>query len=308
MSARLGRAEFDELFEQCSNWGRWGDDDQRGALNLIEGPHLAAAAALVSDGLVVSCARVLDTEAAVDNLCPAIHRMTGLPDGAAGQLPMAAASDYLGVECHGEVHSHLDALCHIAYRGLLHNGWPATTVTLSGASVCGVEVAANGIASRGVLLDVAALRGEPWLAGGELVEPDELAAAAAEAQVAVGTGDVVLVRTGHARRRVVEGPWDSANDKAGLHPQSMLWLKEREIAAVGFDGDGDAAPSPVEGVIAPIHVLGINAMGLHFFDALSLESLAAACLDRKRATFMFVAVPLRAAGATGCVINPVAIF
>ena len=104
------------------------------------------------------------------------------------------------------------------------------------------------------------------------------------------------------------GPWDSANHKAGLHPRAMPWFKEREVAALGFDGDGDAAPHPCPSVHVPIHVLGINATGLHFFDALDLEDLAAECAERPRWEFFFVALPIRLKGGTGCLINPVAMF
>jgi kynurenine formamidase len=299
--------EFEDLFRRCSNWGRWGSDDQRGALNHITAERIAWAASLVRDGEVVSCARVLDVTPAIDNPAPAVHRMTELPNDDPGS-GLRAAMDFLGAECHGEVHSHIDALCHIAYNGKLYNGWDASTVTESGGSVGDLGLLSSGIVSRGVLLDIAALRHQRWLSEGEVIGPEELGDAEATAGVEIGPGDVLLIRTGHALRREVEGPWDSASHKAGLHPRSMPWLKDREIAAVGFDGDGDAAPHACPGVVAPIHVLGINAMGLHFFDALSLEALAAECIVRRRFDFFFAALPLRARGATGCVINPVAIF
>jgi kynurenine formamidase len=307
VSNAIDRAEFDELYERCSNWGRWGPDDQRGALNLIDPAEVAAAAAQATAGRSVSCSRVLDTSPAIDNPHSAVHRMTTLPVQTKDP-PMSAATDYLGLECHGEVHSHLDALCHIAWRGKLYNGWPAGAVTDKGASVLDLGVLHSGIVSRGVLLDIPALRGQPWLLAGDAVSRDELIAAEAAAGVTVGSGDVVLLRTGHALRREVDGPWDSANEKAGLDPRAMPWFKERDVAALAFDGDGDAMPHPVAGVSAPVHVLGINAMGLHFFDALSLEDLAETCAGLGRWEFLFVASPLRAAGATGCAINPLAIF
>jgi kynurenine formamidase len=119
---------------------------------------------------------------------------------------------------------------------------------------------------------------------------------------------VVLLRTGHALRRKTHGPWDSAAAKAGLHPRAMPWLKDNEIAAIGFDGDGDPAPHPCPGVRAPIHVLGINAMGLHFLDALDLDDLAQHCAGEGRFEFYFAVAPLRVRGATGCAVNPLAIF
>ena len=301
-------AEFEDLYKRCSNWGRWGSEDRRGSLNFITGEHVTRAATLIRTGEVISCSRVLDTTPAVDNPTPAVHYMTSLPTINGHTLAPGVAADYLGVECHGEVHSHLDALCHIAYRGKLFNGWNADTVTEVGGSVGDLEDISTGIISRGVLLDIAALRGRRWLAGGDAVGPEELSRAEEAADVAVGPGDVVLLRTGHALRREIEGPWNSAAEKAGLHPRSMPWLKDREIAAIGFDGDGDAAPHCCPGVFAPIHLLGINAMGLHFFDALSLEDLAKECSVQERYEFFFSALPLRARGATGCAINPAAIF
>jgi kynurenine formamidase len=301
-------ADFDHLFQRCSNWGRWGDRDTRGALNFIDQPRVVSAASLVRTGTVVSCSRPLASEPAIDNPGLPLHYMTDLPDDLPEGDLTGVAADFLGMECHGEVHSHIDALCHIAYRGRLYNGWPAGSVTVAGASVCHLGELDRGIISRGVLLDVAAVRGVRWLTGGEVIGPQDLDEAEAAAGLSVGTGDIVLLRTGHALRRQVAGPWDSAHEKAGLHPRAMPWLKDREIAALGFDGDGDAAPHACDGIRFPIHVLGITAMGLHFFDALWLEDLAAECARQQRAEFLFAAMPLRADGATGCAINPVAMF
>lgn len=300
--------EFEELFQQCSNWGRWGPNDRRGSLNFITSDHVRRASNLILTGTVVSCARTLDTLSAIDNPTPAVHYMTSLPLSDDGPISPGVAADYIGVECHGEVHSHLDALCHISYRGKIFNGWDSATVSEDGGSVHDLEDVSTGIVSRGVLLDIAALRGQRWLDGGESIRPEELVRAEEAGNVTVGSGDVVLIRTGHALRRQIEGPWDSASEKAGLHPRSMPWLREREIAAIGFDGDGDAAPHGCSGIVAPIHVLGINATGLHFFDALSLEDLANECSERGRYEFFFSALPLRVRGATGCVINPAAIL
>lgn len=302
-------AEFDSLFRRCSNWGRWGPADTKGALNTLGPEQRIAAAALVRSGVAVPCGRTLATEAAADNPSPALHYLTQLPslDNVPGSR-MGVAGDFIGLACHGEVQSHLDALCHISFDGRLYNGWPADSVTMAGAAHCGLEVASQGIISRGVLLDIAALHGQRWLPGGFTISADDLAAAETAAGVSVRTGDVVLIRTGQALRREVAGPWDSAREKAGLDPHAMPWLKERDIAALGFDGDGESEPHGYADIAAPIHVLGITAMGLHFFDALTLEPLAGECARQQRAEFMFAALPVRATGATGCAVNPVALF
>jgi kynurenine formamidase len=301
--------EFDELFARCSTWGRWGADDRRGALNHITPDRRAAALALATEGHVVSCARELDRTLGPDNPAPAVQEMFRLPDHpVSDQDPTGVAMDRLDIACHGESHTHLDALCHIAYRGRLYNGVPASKVTADGAPELGLGVAATGIVARGVLLDVPRFRGVPWLEPGTLVDYGDLDAVDRLLGTSTGPGDVVLLRTGHSRRRRELGPWESASAKAGLHPRAMPWFLEHEVAALGFDGDGDSEPHPCPALAAPIHVLGINAGGLHFFDALDLDGLADACAARGVWSFLFVAAPLRADCATGCAINPLAIF
>lgn len=305
----VNQSEFDELFSQCSNWHRWGDDDQRGALNFIDTNHVTNAASLVRVGISISCGRDLDTRSAVDNPGQALHYMVKIPDEHPGRSrSTSAAFDFLGLECHGEVHSHIDALCHIAYNGQLFNGFPSRRVTAQGAEVCSLTEVFQGIAARGVLLDVAKLHGVQWLPQGYAISAEELEAAERLARVEVSTGDVVLLRTGQTTRRRTEGPWDSAHAKAGLHPRAMPWLKERCVSAIGFDGDGDAEPHFTQGIQSPIHVLGINAMGLHFFDCLDLDPLAEACITQDRWEMFFVAAPLRLVGGTGCAINPIAMM
>jgi len=116
------------------------------------------------------------------------------------------------------------------------------------------------------------------------------------------------VRTGHTRRLAELGPWDTANAKAGLHPNAMPFVAERGVAALGSDGNNDTVPSATEGVGFPIHVLAINAMGVHLIDYLQLEGLHAACERAGRWEFLFVAAPLRIEGGTGSPINPIAIL
>jgi kynurenine formamidase len=309
-SAALSRGAFDEIFEACKNWGRWGPDDERGALNHITPAEVTAAAGLVRTGRTVSCSWVLDTVAGPDNPKPVVHHMTGLMDidlGDSGDLRFAG--DFLGIEMHGDAHSHLDALCHIAYRGLCYNGLPvADALNSLGALRQTVDVAKADLVSRGVLIDIPRLRGTPWVQPGEAVMPDEFLAAEAATGTRLRKGDILFLRTGHARKRTEEGPWEAAHAKAGLHATVMPLLHEREVAAIGWDGDGEAIPSPCEGVIYPIHAIGINAMGLYFVDSLNFEDLAKACTAEGRSEFLCVIAPLRLLAGTGSPVNPIAIF
>ncbi len=303
----VSAAEFRELFERVSNWGRWGDDDERGALNYLTPERVAAAAELVQSGGTVSLSRPLNTEPEPDNPEPADHHMTmlGAQDHRDG---VAFAKDYIGVDYHNDTHSHLDAFCHVSYDGSLYNGRPADSVSADGAAVETVEVLKDGLVGRGVLLDVPRTRGVRWLEPGDSVLPGDLEAAERRADVTAREGDVLLVRTGHATRLDELGPWDVASSKAGLHPSCAEFLSERRIAALGSDGNNDTAPSVTEGVGFPIHVLALTAMGVHLLDYLHLDELAGACEEADRWDFLFVGAPLRVRGGTGSPLNPIAVL
>jgi kynurenine formamidase len=308
VSTAVSAAEFDALYRELSTWRRWGDDDERGAVNRL-GPELVVEAArLVRNGTTVTLSWPLDTNLAAHNPIPADHHMTMLPEGDTAADPVRFAKDYIGLDYHGDTHTHVDALSHVAYNGLLYNGKPAGLVTDRGAEAESIEVLAHGLVGRGVLLDIPAVRGVSWLEPGEHVFTNDLEAAEREHAVTVREGDVVLVRTGHARRLREVGSWETAGMKAGLHPTAMPFVAERGVVALGSDGNNDTAPSTTERVEFPIHVLAVNSMGLYLFDYLKLEDLVAACARVGRFEFLFVAAPLRIPGGTGSPVNPLAIF
>ena len=121
-------------------------------------------------------------------------------------------------------------------------------------------------------------------------------------------GDILLVRSGHARRLRELGPWDTGSAKAGLDPTAITLVAERGVAALGSDTNADTAPSSTDGVAFPIHVLAIAAMGVHLLDYLQFEELRAACARAGRWEFLVVAAPLRITGGTGSPLNPIAIL
>ena len=304
----VSASDFEALFLELRTWGRWGEKDERGALNYLDAERVAAAARLVRSGLTVSLAWTLDTHPAPSNPQPAAHRMTAYGGDEFSSAPIQFAKDYVGVDYHIDTHTHIDALCHVSYVGSLYNGIPATSVSSAGAAAESIEVLNDGLAGRGVLLDIPRVRGVPWLEPGDHIFLEELEQAETEQGVTVGEGDILLVRTGHARRLAELGPWDTADAKAGLHPTAMRFLADRKVAVLGCDGNSDTAPSSTEGVAFPIHVLAITAMGIHLLDYLQLEDLLAACERAQRWEFFLVAAPLRIAGGTGSPLNPIAIF
>jgi kynurenine formamidase len=293
-------AEFKDLLRECRNSRQ---TSPRGVLP----EHVVQAMRLVDTGTSISCARPIQTQPGPDNPKPAIHLMTDLPSSRAALDDFAA--DYLAVECHGDAQSHIDALCHITWEGQLWTGEKATSIFSSGgARNGGLELAADGLVSRGVLLDLPLSEAVPWIEPGHRVLLSELQRAEERLPNPIRAGDIVFVRTGHDRRRRVEGPWRTAERKAGIDVHAMPWFGDKGIAAMGFDGDGDVMPHNVSGVQFPIHVLGIAAMGLYFLDSLDLERLAEHCNTIGRWEFLCAIAPLHLVGGTGSLINPLAIF
>jgi hypothetical protein len=203
----VSASDFAALVDALSTWGRWGETDERGALHYLSPARVVAAAGLVRAGRTISLSFPLDTLAAAHNPHPAAHRMTMLPHGDANPGSLRFAMDYVGFHYHSDTHSHIDALCHVAFDGSLYNGRSSGQVTSEGASVASIEVLKDGLVGRGVLLDIPRLRGVPWLEPGEHIFGDELEAAELEQGVTVGQGDILLIRTGHARasRSLVRG-------------------------------------------------------------------------------------------------------
>ncbi len=304
----MAAAEFRELFDAVSNWDRWGDDAERGALNHLTPERTAAAARLVRSGITVTLSRPLRTDVGVDLPEPADHHMTMLTDVDIGSGSLRFAKDYVGVDYHNDGHTHIDAFCHVAFDGFLYGGQPAESVTADGASTGAVEVLRDGLVGRGVLLDVPKVRGVPWIEPGDHIFRADLEAAERRQGVTVGAGDILLVRTGHSRRQAELEPWDTPAAKAGLHPTAASFLAEREVAALGSDGNSDTAPSTTEGVAFPIHVLALNAMGVHLLDYLQFEDVVHQCEAAGRWEFLFTTAPLRIVRGTGSPVNPTAVF
>lgn len=307
----VSRAEFEELFQTVCNWGRWGDDDEKGTLNYIKPEHIRRAAGLVRSGRSVSMAIPINKVGGPDNPNPPSHYMVRGLDIHSEWGEPEFCTDYLGSEVHGDCHTHVDALCHVAMRGKLYNGKPMSTVTSRGPTLQDITAYANGIVGRGVLLDIPRLRGVKWLEPGEAVTTAELEAAEKAQGVRLGEGDIFLFRTGHHRRRLELGPWKNGYDgegRAGLHVETMLLLHERKVAAFFPDGDGETVPSNVEGMAGPIHALQIASMGMVCADSLQFEELVKVCGEEQLWEFLVVAAPLRLPGGTGSLFNPIAVF
>jgi kynurenine formamidase len=303
----MSEAEFRELYQQLRTGLPWDAADRRGALNFLTPQRTLAAAAQVKLGHSISLAGPIENRTTPDNPHPAVHRMTGTaadadPDG------LSFGTDRIEMNVHGNADSHMDALCHVMFDGRLYNDVPADAVTMSGAEELSIAVSKDGVAGRGVLLDIPAVRGTEWLEPGDHVTVADVLAAEERQQVHAGAGDVLLVRVGHRRRRDERQPWDAAAARAGLHPTVIPLLAERQIAILGSDSNSDTAPSAVSGVDFPVHILAINALGLQLLDYLQFEDLLPLCIENSQWSFLCVIAPLRLPSGTGSPVNPIAIM
>ncbi|MFF4728173.1 cyclase family protein [Streptomyces mirabilis] len=308
MPDELSEAEFRSLYRRLRGMAS-GRGRRRGALDTITVEQVLAAVREVRSGRTVSLAAPVETRAEPDDADPAEHRLTAPADGEPAPKGLDFARDRFAMNVHGDVDSHLDALCHVIYDGTLHGGIPAAdALSPEGASVLSVELARDGIVGRGVLLDIPRVHGLSWLEPGSNVTAEDLSAAETRQGLRVGRGDILLVRVGHRRRREELGPWDVAAARAGLHPTAMEFVADREVAVLGSDSNNDTAPSAVRGVAFPVHVLAVHALGLHLLDYLRFEDLAPICAREGRWSFLCVIAPLRLPAATGSPVNPLAIL
>lgn len=305
------KERMDEIFESVKNWGRWGDDDEAGALNLITDEVRRGGAAAVRHGRAVSCSRNIPVDPAPDNPHPALHMMVvGGDDCLVPEIGLESTSDFVGIAFHGMSSTHLDALCHVHKNGLMYNGYPGTLVKSTGAKRNSVMCAKDGIVSRGVLVDFPRYFGVDWCEPGQIIDPDQLAEAVAQQGAEVREGDVLLIGTGRDARRAEFGPWSPMDEgMAGLHPECVPWLHEKGVAVLGSDAVSDVIPVPeILGWGMPIHECTLVAMGVHLLDNLDLSGLQSACAELGQWDFQLTVAPLRIEGGTGSPVNPIAVL
>ncbi len=304
--------------DDLSNWGRWGEDDRLGTLNHLTAAKRVSAAKLVQEGLSVSCSWDIKTGrqpgATVESQRYMLSTGLGLEEegrrGLLGAGRAGGAQEYIGMVFHGLDVTHLDSLAHLFWDGKMYGGAPASLVSdRQGALKHDVLAVANGVSTRGVLLDIARLRGVDVIAADDQVYPEDLEAAEQAAGVRLEPGDVLLMRTGEGGARIAEGRNYNANKpRSGYQAACLPWLHERGIAMIGSDVAQDPTPTGYRTVSMPIHMVGIVGMGLWLIDNCNLEDLAAACNRLNRWEFQFSLAPIRFQGVTGSPVNPLAVF
>jgi kynurenine formamidase len=301
--------DYAQYRERYCNWGRWGDDDELGTLNLITPDTRRAAAELVREGRTVSISRPLDTHAGPANPYPA-HTFVAL-EGSGGIL------DYFGCFVHGFTQTHIDALCHMrtADSDAFWNGKPVGHAGMPRDHTGTVDFWRAGIVTRGVLYDIPRLRGAPFVEPGRPVHGWELADAAAAHGLQPRRGDAVVIRSGYAPYFTATGSTAGFGSPAGVHASAVEFLADTEAALLAWDmQDAPVAdqgiPNPNPGTSIPVHVhhIVLPYMGMPIVDNCDLEGLAQVCADLDRWEFQLVVAPLVIPRGTGSPVNPLAVF
>jgi kynurenine formamidase len=287
-----------------NNWGRWGDDDQRGCLNLFTPERVAAAAALARTGKRFALGLPIGGPDKMPGYRPApLHffkQTTG--DFVLGDGRLQYSDDFMMLALQAT--TQLDGFGHVGNGDVLYNGfWAGLITASSGARRLGIHHLADGIVGRAVLLDIARHRGVDRLDGGTAIESDELAAVAGAQGVTVGAADILLIRTGHLAWLLAGN--EETDGAPGLTYRALPWLHERDVAMVAVDNLA-AEVLPAEGPL-PFHIGAIRDLGMLVGELFDLDALAADCAADGVYECLLVAPPLPVVNGVGSPLNPIAI-
>jgi kynurenine formamidase len=303
------------------NWGRWGEHDQLGTINLLTDEARRHAASLVRTGQLISLAIPVGGDMPVHPSRPHVvhtHALSG-SDMVAGALPDREYGGYAGCDdlifMPLQSATHWDGLTHCSAEGMFYNGfWVGTAGASAGARRLSTHLLAHHVAGRGVLLDVARFRGVARLPPGEPITGANLSACADEQGVELRAGDIVLIRTGELGWFYRTDPEGRAGYFSGGNPGldlgSVDWFHAHDVAAAATDNRTfEVVPWRDEsGPAYPLHARLIRDLGLTIGELWWLDDLAAACAAAQRWEFLLAAAPMQVLGSSGSPANPVAIL
>lgn len=309
-----------ELLEGApTNWGRWGPDDEIGALNHLGPAEAVRGAAAIRSGKTFTLA-VPMADPAGDPVFPGRlpaqrHNVLDHGDFAAGAGPeipggQEYADDIMVIYNQGS--SHCDALGHVWHSDAIYNGFSADTTVRSLDRASILPIAEHGIVGRGVLIDLARHRGKDVLDKGETFDHADLLAAAQRQGVEIRPRDVLLIRTGFIGSFWKNGADEFYRDfsEPGLRYSRELveWFQRLEIPNLVTDTlANEVSIDPSSGVSLPLHSALMRNLGVVFTEIIALDALADDCAADGQWDFLYTAAPLKIVGATGAPVNPVVI-
>jgi kynurenine formamidase len=303
--------EVEALAAKVRNWGRWGDDDERGTANLIDAAAAQRGAAAVRTGETIALTMPLGPQSPQEGGAPGrfnpVHRMLTVNLSYTGDTADACFNDD-AVDMPLSAATHIDSLAHVSYGGQLYNGFPADVVTEDeGATRCGADKI-GPIVTRGVLLDVARAKGVERLDPGYAITASDLDLALDRAGVELVSGDALLVRTGHMQHWY-EGDVHAYNhDCPGLSVDTVEWVWQRDVGVVVDDTYVFEVWPPQDwSMMMVVHMIHLRDMGQLQGQNFDLEALADACATDGRYDMLFTATPEPVTGACSAPVAAVAV-
>jgi kynurenine formamidase len=305
--------ELVDLAARVSNWGRWGADDQRGTLNLIDASAVRRGIAAARAGRVFSLAIPFDADGPQwDNknmphrTNPALHTHTVNASFTGDPRDFTTSDDSFTMG--SQAATHWDALAHAGYDGLLYNGVADSAVTTEGgATRLGIEQF-GPVVTRALLFDIAALHGVDYFDDSYAITGDDLDRCTTRAGLSVASGDMLLVRTGQMHYLRAGDKKRYSAPAPGLSTQSIEWLRDYDISAVATDTmTFEVYPPEQRGVFMPVHMIHLRDIGLVQGQNWHLDDLAADCARDNQYDMLLVATPLPLTHAVGAPVAPTAI-
>ena len=285
--------------ERCPS--KWGAGDERGAANHMGPETLIKAARLIQAGRMIELGQVLRSSMPLGARHFDLYmKPTGPPAGSNRR----ASNEELVVAEMGQVGTQFDGFAHQTIGDSLYNCFDQNeTMTRTGFTRLGVENVGT-LMTRGVLIDVAALKGVDMLPDRYEITAGDLQQALDRQGVALEPGDAVLIHTGWGVL------WDTDAERfmagnPGIGVAAAQWLVEQDPMLLGADNQPiEVSPNPDPEISLPIHQIMLVVNGIHLVERMRLDELAAAGVHE----FAFVVQPLKIEGATGSTVAPVAIY
>ena len=306
----LTTEDYQAYPKRFSNWGRWGNDDQFGTLNFIDASKRRKAFQLVKTGTAISCSRPINTKDTPDNIRPSSFKIAMNENGSKwteGNITIAI--DFLDVQSHGFVETHIDALNHVHTNDRrMYNGRPVSDVKPTGVESDSIDIWKDGIISRGVLYDIPKLRGKRSITPDRPIEGWELEDYASKYNITPKIGDIVIIDCGRDKY-FSDNPEASRKQgvKPGLDPSVLEFFYKYDASVLGCDFD-EAPLNKIYDTYVPLHAIANPYMGLPTLWNLDLNRLREKCDGLGRNEFLFVITPLVIPGGTASLVNPLAVF
>jgi kynurenine formamidase len=285
--------------ERCPS--KWGKDDQRGTANMMTAQSVAQAAKLIKTGEVFELGAVLspDTRESFINE----GRQFNIYTKVSPPIPNARqVQEELVVTELGQIGTQIDAFSHQMWGDGFYNCFKLGEIgTRNGFKKLGVEHI-GALFTRGVLIDVAGLKGVDMLPTSYMITPTDLQQALAKSGQKLMPGDTVVIRTGWSKLMGKDNQ-RYGRENAGLGIAAAQWLVTQNPLMVAADNCCVEVRPSEPGHSLPVHAMMIIQHGIYLLENLELEKLAAAGATE----FAFIVQPLKIKGGTGSSVAPIAV-